>query len=102
MPVPPRKELSRRNSLPWAFRGLRGAERTPVSGGCDRVIIFPAIDIRGGACVRLIEGNYDQETVFDQDPVGAARRWFDSGASHIHIVDLDGARDGVPANSEAI
>ena len=52
--------------------------------------------------MRLIEGDYDRETVFDEDPVEAAKRWFDSGASHIHVVDLDGARDGVPANSEAI
>lgn len=52
--------------------------------------------------MRLIEGDYDHETVFDQDPVDAAKRWFDSGASHIHIVDLDGARDGIPANREAI
>ena len=66
------------------------------------MIIFPAIDIRGGACVRLIEGDYDRETVFDEDPVEAAKRWIDAGASHIHIVDLDGARDGAPANSEAI
>ena len=98
----PEKSSAAGIRYPWAFRRLRGAERTPISGGRDRVIIFPAIDIRGGACVRLIEGDYDQETVFDEDPVEAAKRWFDSGASHIHVVDLDGAKDGVPANSEAI
>lgn len=66
------------------------------------MIVYPAIDIRGGRAVRLIEGDYDQETVFDADPVDAARRWADGGAEWIHIVDLDAARDGVRSNSAAI
>ena len=66
------------------------------------MIIFPAIDIRGGRCVRLVEGDFSRETIFDPDPVDAAKRWVDAGATHIHIVDLDGARDGVGANQEAI
>lgn len=66
------------------------------------MIIYPAIDIRGGHAVRLVEGDYNRETVFDSDPLDAAQRWQDEGAEWIHIVDLDGARDGVRANSEAI
>ncbi|HRA47468.1 MAG TPA: 1-(5-phosphoribosyl)-5-[(5-phosphoribosylamino)methylideneamino]imidazole-4-carboxamide isomerase [Thermomicrobiales bacterium] len=66
------------------------------------MIIFPAIDIRGGQCVRLVEGDFSRETIFDPDPVDAAKRWVDAGATHIHIVDLDGARDGIGANREAI
>ncbi len=66
------------------------------------MIVYPAIDIRGGQAVRLIEGDYDQETVYDADPVVAARRWADGGSEWIHIVDLDGARDGIRGNSEAI
>jgi phosphoribosylformimino-5-aminoimidazole carboxamide ribotide isomerase len=66
------------------------------------MIIYPAIDIRGGKAVRLVEGDYDRETVFDSDPLDAALRWQENGAEWIHIVDLDGARDGVRANASAI
>lgn len=66
------------------------------------MIIYPAIDIRGGQAVRLVEGDYDRETVFDADPLDAALRWQDDGAEWIHIVDLDGARDGIRANAESI
>jgi phosphoribosylformimino-5-aminoimidazole carboxamide ribotide isomerase len=66
------------------------------------VIIYPAIDIRGGKCVRLVEGDFNRETVFDQDPADAARRWEAMGATHIHVVDLDGARSGEPVNLDAI
>lgn len=66
------------------------------------MIIYPAIDIRGGKAVRLVEGDYDRETVFDSDPLDAALRWQDNGAKWIHIVDLDGARDGVRSNATAI
>ncbi|HEV2074345.1 MAG TPA: 1-(5-phosphoribosyl)-5-[(5-phosphoribosylamino)methylideneamino]imidazole-4-carboxamide isomerase [Thermomicrobiales bacterium] len=66
------------------------------------MIVYPAIDIRGGQAVRLVEGDYDQETVYDADPVDAARRWAEGGAEWIHIVDLDGARDGIRGNWEAI
>lgn len=64
--------------------------------------IIPAIDIRGGKCVRLDQGDYDRETVFADDPVEVARRWQAAGAARIHVVDLDGARDGVPRNEEVI
>ena len=60
--------------------------------------VWPAIDLRGGKCVRLQQGDYDRETVFGDDAVAMARQWADRGASHLHLVDLDGARDGRPAN----
>ncbi len=66
------------------------------------MIIYPAIDIRGGNAVRLVEGDFDRETTFDADPVDAARRWEAAGAAWIHIVDLDGARSGVGHNLDAI
>ena len=64
--------------------------------------IIPAIDIRGGQCVRLIQGNYAQETVYGADPLAMAHQWADQGAGRIHIVDLDGARDGQSGNLEII
>lgn len=66
------------------------------------MIIYPAIDIRGGKAVRLVEGDYDRETVFDSDPLDAALRWQAEGGEWIHIVDLDGARDGIRANAATI
>jgi len=64
--------------------------------------VIPAVDIRGGRCVRLFQGDYARETVFDDDPVEVAVRWAQLGASRIHVVDLDGARDGRQANAEAV
>jgi phosphoribosylformimino-5-aminoimidazole carboxamide ribotide isomerase len=64
--------------------------------------IIPAVDIRGGRCVRLYQGNYDQETVFNEDPVTAALTWCSQGASWLHIVDLDGAVAGEPKNIEVV
>jgi phosphoribosylformimino-5-aminoimidazole carboxamide ribotide isomerase len=64
--------------------------------------IWPAIDLRGGKCVRLRQGDYDQETVFGDDPAAMARHWVDEGAEFLHLVDLDGARDGKPANLAGI
>lgn len=60
--------------------------------------IIPAIDLRGGKCVRLYQGDYDRETVFSDNPLDAARDWVGQGASRLHVVDLDGARGGAPAN----
>ncbi len=62
------------------------------------MIIFPAIDIRGGKCVRLTEGRFDAETVYADDPAAMARRWAAEGAEYLHVVDLDGARAGQPVN----
>lgn len=61
--------------------------------------VIPAIDIRGGLCVRLSQGDYNRETVFDDDPIAVAVRWASLGAQRIHIVDLDGAREGAQANA---
>lgn len=66
------------------------------------MIVYPAIDIRGGRCVRLVEGDFDRETVFDDDPADAAARWEADGAAWIHVVDLDGAKHGRPENIDAI
>ena len=66
------------------------------------MIIFPAIDIRGGKCVRLEEGRFDRETVFAENPVEAARRWVEAGSKWLHIVDLDGARAGKPVNLKVV
>jgi len=60
--------------------------------------LIPAIDIRGGICVRLRKGDFADETVFGDDPVAMAERWAGEGARFLHVVDLDGAREGVPQN----
>jgi phosphoribosylformimino-5-aminoimidazole carboxamide ribotide isomerase len=64
--------------------------------------IWPAIDLRGGKCVRLRQGDYAQETVFGDDPLAQARHWVAQGAQHLHLVDLDGARDGQLVNLASI
>lgn len=62
------------------------------------MIVYPAIDLFGGRCVRLRQGDYAQATVYDGDPVAVAQRWRDEGAAWLHIVDLDGARAGQPVH----
>jgi phosphoribosylformimino-5-aminoimidazole carboxamide ribotide isomerase len=64
--------------------------------------IWPAIDLLGGKCVRLQQGDYCRETVFSDDPAGMARQFADEGARHLHLVDLDGARTGRPVNLDAV
>lgn len=64
--------------------------------------IWPAIDLRGGKCVRLLQGDYRRELIFDDDPAAVARRMVEQGAEHLHLVDLDGARDGRPGNLESV
>lgn len=66
------------------------------------MIIYPAIDLRDGKCVRLVEGDFSRETVFDADPAAVARRWTEAGAEWLHVVDLDGAVAGKPVNLPAI
>jgi phosphoribosylformimino-5-aminoimidazole carboxamide ribotide isomerase len=66
------------------------------------LILYPAIDIRGGRAVRLLQGDYERETAFDADPLDAARRWVEQGARALHVVDLDGARAGAPVNIEHV
>jgi phosphoribosylformimino-5-aminoimidazole carboxamide ribotide isomerase len=64
--------------------------------------VIPAIDLRGGRCVRLRQGDFDQETVFGDDPTAMAARWESEGAARIHLVDLDGAKSGRPVNVESV
>lgn len=64
--------------------------------------IFPAIDLRGGQVVRLYQGDYDRETVYAADPCAVARSFLAAGARYLHVVDLDGARDGMLANFDTI
>lgn len=64
--------------------------------------IIPAIDLKDGRCVRLYQGDFAQQTVYGDDPVAMARRWVDLGATRLHVVDLDGARDGRPTNTAAV
>jgi phosphoribosylformimino-5-aminoimidazole carboxamide ribotide isomerase len=64
--------------------------------------IWPAIDLRGGKCVRLRQGDYEQETVFHDDPAVMARQFADAGAKYLHIVDLEGAREGLPVNLPSV
>ena len=66
------------------------------------MIIFPAIDIRGGKCVRLTEGRFDQETIFADNPLDMAKKWVEQGAQYLHLVDLDGALKGASVNTDAI
>jgi len=66
------------------------------------VEIIPAIDIKDGRCVRLTQGDYQQETVFDHDPVAVAQRWEKLGAQRLHVVDLDGAKAGRPVNAHIV
>ncbi len=64
--------------------------------------VIPAIDLRGGRCVRLLQGDYDRETAYSDDPVAVAERWASLGAPRLHVVDLDGAREGAPRNQEVL
>jgi phosphoribosylformimino-5-aminoimidazole carboxamide ribotide isomerase len=66
------------------------------------MIVYPAIDLRGGRCVRLTQGDFARETVYGDDPVGVARRWEALGARWIHVVDLDGARAGRPVQAPLV
>ena len=62
------------------------------------MILFPAIDIAGGRAVRLVQGDFDAETVYEDDPFEAASAWVAAGARYLHVIDLDGARTGSPQN----
>jgi len=66
------------------------------------MIIIPAIDLKGGKCVRLLQGDFDRETVYSREPADVARRWQDKGAERIHVVDLDGSKEGTPLNRKSI
>lgn len=66
------------------------------------MVLYPAIDIRGGKCVRLLKGDFSQETIFSDSPAAMARKWQAQGAEYLHLVDLDGARAGEPQNLAAV
>ena len=66
------------------------------------MLVIPAIDMRGGKCVRLYEGDFRRETVYSDDPIAVAERWCEQGASVLHVIDLDGARLGSPQNLGAV
>ena len=66
------------------------------------MIVIPAIDLKDGQCVRLYQGDYNKMTVYSSDPIEVARRWQDAGVSWMHVVDLDGAKDGHPVNTDLI
>jgi phosphoribosylformimino-5-aminoimidazole carboxamide ribotide isomerase len=68
----------------------------------EAMYVIPAVDIKGGRCVRLLQGRADRETVFGDDPAAMARRWADGGAPYLHVVDLDGAFEGRPRNMGAV
>ncbi len=64
--------------------------------------VIPAIDLKGGQAVRLVQGDFDQATVFGDDPPAVARRWVEAGAGRLHVVDLDGSKAGAPAQLEVV
>ncbi len=64
--------------------------------------LYPAVDILAGNAVRLVRGDFDAKTVYDADPLAAARGWVDAGARFLHVVDLDGAKAGAPVNIEQL
>lgn len=66
------------------------------------MILLPAVDIRDGRCVRLVQGDFDRETVYDEDPVSVAKRYESEGAAWLHVVDLDAALEGLPRNREVV
>jgi phosphoribosylformimino-5-aminoimidazole carboxamide ribotide isomerase len=66
------------------------------------MILLPAVDILEGKAVRLTRGEFDQRTVYDADPLDAARRWVEQGARSLHVIDLDGARSGAPVNIDNV
>ena len=91
-PMPPGEVLdARARAAAQLRRHLRVGPRSVV-------ILYPAIDIADGRAVRLVQGDFDAETVYADSPLEAARAWVDAGASHLHMVDLDGARLGSPQN----
>ena len=98
----------RRGRHPGAFGypavgGRRGQPVARTRAPPERTVdLYPAIDLRGGRCVRLVEGDFARETAYSDDPVAVARAFQAAGARWIHVVDLDGARTGLPVNREVV
>ncbi|MEL0098510.1 MAG: HisA/HisF-related TIM barrel protein, partial [Opitutae bacterium] len=89
------------NSVPYSWDLLT---RTSSQGIYFKecMTIYPAIDLKGGRCVRLFQGKSDQETVYFNNPIDPAREWRNLGATHLHLVDLDGAFSGGSENLNAV
>lgn len=81
---------------------MRGFDAKSGSGGRGGFTVYPAIDLRGGRCVRLVQGDFERTREYDADPLERAREWERRGAQAIHVVDLDGAREGAPRQLELI
>ena len=73
-----------------------------IAEGARKVILYPAIDLKNGQCVRLVRGDMAQATVFNAEPADQARRFADAGAAWLHVVDLNGAFEGRPVNAGAV
>src|SRR3989338_6548771 len=91
-----------RGPVPSREKSKGGAANFKKFRGGRVMIIFPAIDIKDGKVVRLLQGNFDEVTEYSGDPVVVARKWQEKGAPWIHVVDLDGARTGQLQNYEVI
>ena len=76
--------------------------KTRLDEAKTKLIIYPAVDLLGGRCVRLRQGSYDDVTVYSDDPLQVARTFQDAGAAWLHVVDLDAARTGLPAHADLI
>lgn len=81
---------------------MKEDKKNALSSGNNNFLIIPAIDIRGGRCVRLLQGDYSKEKVYSDDPIAQAVEWESKGAKFLHIVDLDGAKQGFPVNIQNI
>src|SRR6185295_4967682 len=82
---------------------LRQGRRRPCFDLCERlVLIVPAIDLKGGKCVRLLRGDMNAETIYGDDPIHMGLRWVAEGGQYLHVVDLDGAVSGDPVNHAII
>jgi len=86
----------------WFYALLSLAGSAGRFSGTYLMQVWPAIDLRGGTCVRLRQGDYQQETVFARNPAEVACQFAEQGAKHLHIVDLEGAREGLPVNLPAV
>lgn len=86
------------------YQALKGKRQVPkynidyLYNQGVKVIIYPAIDLKDKKCVRLKQGKFDRVKVYSDDPAQMAKKWVDQGAKYLHVVDLDGAKDGVPVN----
>jgi phosphoribosylformimino-5-aminoimidazole carboxamide ribotide isomerase len=84
------------------FLSVKSVKSVDSTRDSELMEVIPAIDIRDGRCVRLYQGDYGQETVYSEDPVEMAAHWVSLGATRLHLVDLDGAKAGAPANLSVV